>query len=127
MKNFVLLSAAALSCLLVTSHASATGTACYDWSCDVSTGTCTINAACSVASPYIWKYSYDFGDGSSTGLTGSSSAVHTYAEGVYEAPVKLTIYYFSEPSSSSVTCNVHTRLLPVGPQPPPSYFYGRCQ
>lgn len=126
MKKIALLAAGSLSCLLVTSHAAASGTACYDWSCDSGTGQCTINAICSTASPYIWKYDIDFGDGNSTGLTGTATWNHSYASNVYDARVKVTIYYFSEPSSSSITCDINTRLLPVGPQLPPSAFYGHC-
>lgn len=101
-------------------------TACFDWICDGGTGLCTIDAGCSSASPYIWKYDFNFGDGTSTGLTGVSVQNHQYGSGVYEATVTLKIFYFSDPGESSVACTINTRMPPVGPQPPLSYFQGRC-
>jgi hypothetical protein len=101
-------------------------TACFDWSCNESSGLCTIDASCSSASPYIWKYQFDFGDGTATGLTGNKVQYHQYGSSVYEATVTLRILYFGDPGENAVACTINTRLFPVGPQPPPSVFQGRC-
>lgn len=97
---------------------------CFDWTCDGSgTRQCSFDASCSTASPYVWKYDFNFGDGSDTGLTGNATASHTFASG-YSSTVTLTTYFFSGSGSASVSCTVWTHVLPVGPQPPMS---GRCQ
>lgn len=125
-KTTLLVSLLSLAAALVVAlPADAAGNACFTWSCDGG-GYCVFDAGCSTASPYIWKYDMDFGDGTSTGLTGNSTFSHQYAGGVLEADVTLTIYFFSEPSSDSAGCNVNTRPPPVGPQPPPGYFEGTC-
>jgi hypothetical protein len=123
-KMFVLLGSVLLACISATAANAAT--ACFDWSCNESTGFCTIDASCSSASPYIWKYDFDFGDGTWTGLTGNKVQTHQYGSSVYEAVVTLRILYWSSPGQNTVACTIHTRLPVVGPQPPPSYFQGRC-
>jgi hypothetical protein len=97
--------------------------ACFDWFCDQSTGTCTFDASCSTASPSIYKYNFDFGDGTTTGLTGTATWSHTFTSG-YDSNVSLTIIFFSGSGSATVTCPIWHHILPVGPQPP---FAGRCQ
>ncbi|HSS50553.1 MAG TPA: hypothetical protein VLX28_16575 [Thermoanaerobaculia bacterium] len=99
------------------------GTACFDWSCDVSTYSCNFDASCSSASPYILFYVIDFGDGSSAGPSSSPYFSHTYTSG-YSASVTVTISFFSDPSYDSATCYDNYRVFPVGPQAPTS---GRCQ
>lgn len=122
MKRMFLLAIALLAAYAVPAHSA---TACFDWSCTTD-GFCTINAGCSSASPYIWKYDFDFGDGTWTGLTGNSVQTHQYGGSVYESYVTLRILYWSDPGVNTVTCRINTRMPPVGPQPPPSYFQGRC-
>ena len=53
--------------------------ACMEWSCNPATGSCSFDARCSYANPYIYKYLFTWGDGSSTGLTGSPLQTHTYS------------------------------------------------
>lgn len=123
-KTKVLLSL--LAVFAVAAPAYAGGNACFTWNCDASTGYCVFDAGCSSADPYVWKYNMDFGDGTSTGLTGNSTFSHQYASGVYEANASLTIYFFSEPESDSASCTINTRLVPIGPQPPEGWFEGTC-
>ncbi len=94
----------------------------FTWSCNSGTGACSFDASGSTANPYVWKYNFDFGDGSGTGLTGNPTASHTFTSG-YSSTVTLTIYFFSDPGSASVNCTVWHHLLPVSPQPP---FSGQC-
>lgn len=103
--------------------APAQAAACFDWSCDWPSGSCSFNASCSTANPYVWKYTFYWGDGSDTGLTGSPSWTHTYSSG-YSSNVTLYVYAFSEPTTQSVTCTIWHHVTPWGPQPLPS---GRCQ
>ena len=123
MKKMFLMAAAFVAMLGMASAPAQAGP-CFDWSCDGSgTRACTFDASCSTASPYVYKYNFDFGDGATTGLSGSPFHNHTYASG-YDSNVTLTILFFSGSGSASVTCTVWTHVLPVGPQPVMS---GRCQ
>lgn len=124
MKRIVLaLAVVALVC--ASPRAAHAATACFDWQCTTA-GFCTINAGCSSASPFIWKWDFNFGDGVDTGLTGNSVQTHQYGSSVYDSVVTLRILYWSDPGQNTVSCRINTRLPPVGPQPPPSYFQGRC-
>jgi hypothetical protein len=95
---------------------------CFDWACN-GAGGCTFDASCSTASPYVWKYDFNFGDGADTGLTGGPSWSHIYSGGT-GSNVTLTIYFFSGSGSASVVCPIWHHLFPSPPQPP---FNGRCQ
>lgn len=107
--------------LLATAAPAQAATSCFDWSC--ANLTCTFNAACSSASPFVYKYLWDFGDGSGWGPTGNSSLSHTYsASGPANPVVSLTITYFSEPGATTTTCEITVRFV-VGPQYP---LNGRC-
>lgn len=98
-------------------------TACFDWDCTAGGGYCTFDASCSSASPYIWRYKFEWGDGTSTGLTSDPTWDHDYTPSGPPYPeVKLTIYFFDEPTSKSVTCDIVARNV-VGPPLP---LYGRC-
>jgi hypothetical protein len=123
MKRFLLVITLFAACAVPAYSA----TACFDWSCNT-TGLCTIDAGCSSASPFIWKYDFAFGDGTSTGLTGVSVQSHQYGSSIYEAYVTLRIMYWSDPGVNTITCSINTRMPVVGPLPQPgsSYFYGRC-
>lgn len=119
----ILLPLFAFVAVLCIASAPAHAGACFDWSCDQSTGACSFDASCSTASPYVYKYNFNWGDGSTTGLTGSATWNHTFTSG-YDSNVTLTIIFFSGSGSHSVTCPVFHHIFPVGPQPPSG---GRCQ
>src|SRR5262245_43046686 len=107
----------AFAAILCFNSAPAHAGAAFTWSCDPSTVNCSFDGSGSTASPYVWKYNFDFGDGSSTGLTGNATASHTFTSG-YSSTVTLTIYFFSGSGSDSVSCTVWHHTLPVSPQPP---------
>ena len=121
MKNVL----ATLSLLVVAFAAPASAsadTACFDWSCDSSTGICTFDFSCSSASPFIWKYNMHFGDGTSTGLTGTTLKVKDYGMNSWWFNVTLTIYPWSDNGNTSVSCEIIVRNF-IGPPLPTS---GRC-
>jgi hypothetical protein len=97
---------------------------CFDWSCSgTASRACTFDASCSTASPFVYGYDFNFGDGSDTSLTGNAMWSHSYSSG-YDATVSLTIYFWSGSSRASVSCDVIYDTLPFSPKPPSS---GRCQ
>jgi hypothetical protein len=104
--------------------AQAQGTACFDWSCDSSTGICSFNSGCStITSPgFLWRYSWTFGDGNSD-LTGSNLTSNDYSggPGCYYPWVKLTVIPFNT-NPFSVECQI-TVWECVGP---PQGTSGRC-
>lgn len=104
--------------------AQAQGTACFDWSCDSSTGQCSFDSGCStIQSPgFLWRYSWDFGDGSGTALTGSDTINHTYSGGCFYPDVKLTVIPFNT-DPFDVQCEIVVWEC-VGP---PQGTSGRCQ
>lgn len=118
----VLLPLFALVAILCIASAPAHAAACYTWSCNHSTGACSFNASCSTANS-LWKYEFNWGDGSSTGLTGSASQTHTFSSG-YSHNVTLYVYAWAEPVTQSVVCEVFHHSWPWSPQPPTS---GTCQ
>ena len=111
-----------LACLCMSAQAQ--GTACFDWSCDSSTGVCSFNSSCStIQSPgFLWRYSWTFGDGGSA-LTGNATLNHTYSTsgGCYYPWVKLTVIPFNT-NPFSVECQI-TVWECVGP---PQGTSGRC-
>jgi hypothetical protein len=123
MKKILILGALAALALLVSAPAHASGHACFTWSCDQSTGACSVDASCSSASPYVLYYTFNWGDGAVTGPTSTATQGHTFASGVYDSQITLTISFFSDPGYSSVTCWVWPHIYPVGPQTPSS---GTC-
>lgn len=100
----------------------AADTACFDWSCNESTRTCTFDFSCSSASPFIWKYAFDFGDGTSTGLTGATFYTHQYSSGVFFPVVTLSIMPWSDNGMTEASCQIVVKN-PFGPPLPTS---GRC-
>lgn len=116
---------ALLGLAFLSAGAQAQGTACFDWSCDSSTGICSFNSSCStITSPgFLWRYSWTFGDGSGTFLTGSSTINHTYSTsgGCYYPNVKLTVIPFNT-NPFDVQCEI-TVWECVGP---PQGTSGRC-
>lgn len=109
-----------VSLLALASPAEAGGNACFTWQCG--DGLCQFDASCSTADPYVWKYRMDYGDGTSSGLTGNSTFFHDYGS-TFSAFPTLTIYFFTGSGEDSVTCEVFMNVIPVGPQPP---SFGTC-
>lgn len=96
--------------------------ACFDWTCDPSTLTCDFDAGCTTwTSGQLWRYSWDFGDGSGTVLTGNDEIQHDYSSGCWKL-VKLTVLPFSA-DAFSVECEVRLQDC-VGPALGTS---GRCE
>lgn len=89
-------------------------TACYTWDCNPTTHVCSFNSSCSSWSGNLWRFSWDFGDGS-TALTGSSTITHTYVN-TSDAHVTLTVIPLSE-DPASVGCDivVFYNYGPAGP------------
>jgi hypothetical protein len=94
------------------------GTACFDWSCG---GSCSFNAGCSSASPFIWLISWDFGDGS--GANGTYTPSHSYSTPTYAYPtVTLTIVYADPPYTTKTSC----QIVAANVFGPPLPMNGRC-
>jgi len=115
-------------CLALAPTASAAGgTACFDWSCprQLPPVTCSFDASCSVpeSGAYIWKYSWDFGDGSTSGLLGSPTTSHAYGSGYSQAYVTLTVYQWG---GSGNPLTVSCAISVYWPGGPPVDFSGRC-
>lgn len=119
----VLLPLFAFVALLCIASIPAQAAACFTWSCDHATGACTFNASCSTANPYVWKYNFDWGDGSSTGLVGSPNQSHTFSSGS-DSRVTLYVHAFQEPVTQTVSCWVYHHPWQVSPPAPSS---GTCQ
>lgn len=117
MKKLVLLVAI---CVCLVAPPALGATACYDWSCIM--GGCDFDASCSSASPFIWRYSFDYGDGSSSGLTSNPVQYHGYSESQGQKTVELVILYWSEPGETSASCAIDIGYT-AGPQFP---IEGRC-
>jgi hypothetical protein len=95
-------------------------TACYSWSCDEITKICSFNSSCSSWTGSLYRFSWDFGDGTGTFLTGSSTINHTYTTPPYPY-VKLTVIPLSS-STADVTCQIVV-WNNVGPTQNP---FGNC-
>lgn len=122
-KSLMILGVLATLTVLGSAQAAQAATACFDWDCTAGAGYCTFDASCSSATPYVWKYNFNWGDGTSTGLTGSATQTHDYTgTGPAYPTVTLTIYFFDAPSSKTVSCDIVARNV-VGPPLP---LYGRC-
>ena len=122
MKKLVLFLTLSIAGLLIPAMAEATATSCFDFDCTTgAAGYCTFNGGCSTGTPFVWKYNWDFGDGTSTGLTGQSTQNHTYS--ICHPGVTLTVYTW-DGDIESVQCIINNRLPNCpGPLPPTS---GRC-
>ncbi|MGD2114094.1 MAG: hypothetical protein PVG07_03515 [Acidobacteriota bacterium] len=96
-------------------------TACFDWQQTQNDNEVEIDASCS-SGQNLWKYNIEWGDGTSTGLTGNPVHTHTYTDtSEIEAEVTLHVYYWTEPSEVTETCWViygYTSWFPS--------TYGRC-
>lgn len=108
MKRALFLTVAALLFAGATA-AHAQNTACYDWDCEDSAqgqGDCTFDASCSeITDGQIWKYSWDFGDGSGT-LTGNPVTFHHYDTENY-ATVRLKVALWGDGESPQVECEIN--------------------
>lgn len=116
-KNLRILGLAlALGLVFMVPQAYAAADACFTWSCN-SSGDCDFDASCSSATPFIWKYSWTWGDGTSTGLTGNSTPSHDYGTSGPAYPyVTLKIYPWSD-ETDQVTCQIVARNVFSPPLP----------
>lgn len=122
-KGLLILGLIAIMSVLGSAQAAQAATACFDWDCTAGGGACTFDASCSSATPYVWKYNFTWGDGTGTGLTGTPTQSHNYGStGPAYPTVTLTIYFFDDPSSKTVSCDIVTRNVVSPPLP----LYGRC-
>lgn len=119
---FVATVASALGFVLCAAPGAACGdkTATYDWFCDYNH--CSFDASASTQT--VYKYYFDFGDGTSTGLSGSPNHDHVYDFSGYETfDVKLVLFYLDDECTYEVTCEISVENPPIGGVPPLS---GTC-
>jgi len=92
--------------------------ACFDYDCETNNGQpCTFDASCSDGDPFIWKINFDWGDGSTTGLTSQYEWEHVFSYSGNECAKDVTLYVFPYSSETAqVTCNIIFRCCPFGPQ-----------
>lgn len=114
---------AALALLLMLPMAAeADNVACYDWECNQSTHVCTFDSGCTELDGSLWRYVWDFGDGSGSVLTGNEVIQHQYAFPHYTPDVKLTVAPY-DVDFFSVECEIVVDWQVGPPQPDPS---GTC-
>lgn len=95
--------------------------ACFDWDCDETTHICDFDASCSTfGGGQIWRYRWDFGDGSGLTFTGSPNISHSYSVAYPE--VTLTLIMLSG-TDDDETCEIVVYNA-VGPA---QGTEGRCQ
>lgn len=87
--------------------------ACYTWDCDEATRTCTFDASCSTWTG-LWRYRWDFGDGSGLVLTGNPSIQHTFS-GNYSTVELMVIPYSTDPDAVSCEVIVKNNVSPPLP------------
>lgn len=94
-------------------------TACYTWDCNEFTKVCSFDASCSTWTGNLWRFRWDFGDGSGYTFTGSPTITHSYTSPY--PTVQLTVIPLST-SQASVSCQIIV-FNNVGPPLP---TYGDC-
>lgn len=113
-----------VSPLLLPVAAAAANVACYDWDCTEDSSapyTCTFDASCTQIDGQLWKYRWDFGDGSSLVLTGNPVIQHDYDGSDAGPEVQLTVIPLND-DPFSVTCEIVV-YNPTGPILP---RFGTC-
>lgn len=100
--------------LLFTPVSASADTACFTWvSCPVNE--VQFDASCSSGDPFIWKYRWDFGDGTGTRV-GTPTVTHTYpGDGVQQFTVLLEIQTYTQFTTVSCTVDVMDAFY-YGPQ-----------
>jgi len=103
-----------LGLIVLAGSARATDDACYTWSCNESTHVCSFNASCSTITSNLYRYYWDFGDGS-TQDTGVATITHTYST-PYPS-VTLTLWFLNANPVSTSNCGivVWNNISPVQP------------
>lgn len=114
-RTFVFL-AFALAILALPLAASADNVACYEWDCDDTTFLCTFDASCTENDGMLWRYVWDFGDGSGAILTGNPVIQHQYDGSDLYPDVKLTVADYDQ-DPFSVTCGIWLEWQVGPPQP----------
>jgi hypothetical protein len=109
----------ALGLFALTGPAWATDHACYNWSCNETTHVCSFDASCSTITSSLFRYYWDFGDGTSTN-TGVATITHTYST-PYPS-VTLTLWFLDANPVSTPNCGivVWNNVSPTQPT------YGHC-
>lgn len=106
----------ALAVLSLPVAAQADNVACYEWDCDSSTYICTFDASCTENDGMLWRYSWDFGDGTGTMLTGNPVIQHQFSSSYASSYVKLTVVdYDQDPFDETCEIVVDWQVGPPGP------------
>lgn len=110
-----------------TSSVSAVGdpTITFEWTCqNTAARTCTFDASGSDPSPFIWRFWYEFGDGTTSGHGGPIRS-HAYPAGATTYDVTLHVIRWGTPSAQEVTCTIDPPWdWPFGP--PAIFTTGTC-
>ena len=77
-------------------------TACYAWDCNENTHVCTFDTSCSSWTGNLFRFTWDFGDGTSDN-TANSTITHTYSTPY--PTVTLTVIPLSS-STDSAACSI---------------------
>ncbi|HTG34602.1 MAG TPA: PKD domain-containing protein [Thermoanaerobaculia bacterium] len=93
--------------------------ACFTWDCNDSTHVCSFDASCSTIVHNLYRYYWDFGDGS-TQDTGVATITHSYST-PYPS-VTLTLWFLNANPVSTSSCGIVV-WNNVGPAQP---TYGSC-
>lgn len=122
MKRTIFVGAMALIFVLPGAAADAQNTACFDWDCDhPDVEFCTFDASCTeITDGQIWRYSWDFGDGSSE-LSGDPVTSHSFDANFSEVTLKVLL--FNSNDSPEVTCEINVFNNFGTPLP----LTGRCE
>lgn len=121
MKTFLATAFVLLVALAASAPAQAANKACFDWDCDDTTLYCTFDASCTELDGSLWRYSWNFGDGSGNTLTGSTTIAHQYTYSYPHPDVTLTVVPY-DVDSFYVTCEI----IVYNQVSPPLATYGRC-
>jgi hypothetical protein len=111
--------------LLLPQKASGIGVLTGTWSCNAY-ATCTFTRTSSNHATYQWN----FGDGTSTGLTTATPVFHTYDMPADNVERQFTVYFIGYATSGGgspdniIACNVTTYRTGVGGDP--TTFSGNC-
>jgi hypothetical protein len=101
----ILLFCACILALMLPVAAQAHNVACYDWDCNETTKVCSFDASCTELHGLLWRYRWDFGDGSGFVFTGSPTIQHQYSPSFPFPNVELRVIPY-DVDWFSVTCQI---------------------